>query len=290
MYFAIFNPSLSPLKAHFTIDAKAMGLSRIAKITAYFCAQKQVGTAPAGEGRYRISIEVPSLRLVVLEAGTDDVGDPDAIVDYYPSKHRAWQAEAAKPRLVGQWNLDEGAGQQAKDSSGGNAHAVLGSGPKPEDADPKWVDEGHTGTALRFDGVDDLVTVRHVEALRIRSAFAIEAWIKRARRTTHARVVDLSGTCMYFEGDGDRVGLRIGGYSVNTAWSTPIPLNEWAHLKATYDGKTISMYVNGNLCETKAFECARPLRGGAMTIGNAGTMQRPFAGLIDEVRIYNYVK
>ena len=90
VYFAIFNPSLSAARAHLTIDAKAIGMPHIARVAAYFCTQKQLGPAPTGDGRYQIPIEVPALRLLVLQAGVNDVDDPSAIVDYYPSKYRAW--------------------------------------------------------------------------------------------------------------------------------------------------------------------------------------------------------
>ncbi|NOZ23001.1 MAG: LamG domain-containing protein [Planctomycetes bacterium] len=290
VYFAIFNPALSPIDAALTMDAKGLGLPRLTKAVAYFANMNDLSLTGAGKGRYRISVRVPALRLVVVEAGESQVDDPKQVTDFYPAKYRTWEAEASMPRLVGEWKFDDGAGQVARDTSGGNAHATLGRTPKVEETDPTWSAEGHMGGALLFDGKYDIVTLRDVSRLRIRNAFTIEAWIKRTHRTTHARVADFGGTCVYFEGDGDRVGLRIGGYSVNTAWSTPIPFDEWTHLKGTYDGKTISMYVNGALCEQKAFECASPIAGQGMTLGNTSTMSRPFAGLIDNVRIYNYVK
>ncbi len=167
---------------------------------------------------------------------------------------------------------------------------MLGGGRKADAGDPTWAADGREGGALRFDGVDDRVVFRATGKLRIRNAFTVEAWIKRERRTAYARVVDMGGTCIYFESKGDKVGLRIGGYGVNTAWSSPIPLDKWVHLKASYDGKTIRMFVDGKLCGEKAYESESPLSGQPVTIGNASSIKRPFAGLIDDVRIWNYAR
>ena len=288
-YFALFNPMLSDAKTLLTIDAAAMKLGRLAAAAAYFSPEKRPPLTAAGEGSYQISLLVPSRRLVVVQVSETTVDDPAAITDYYPSRHRAWLEEAKRPRLLGQWSFDDGKGQIATDTSGGNADGFLGNSPDADDADPQWA-PGHPGGALRFDGENDIVTIRGAGSFMIRDAFTIEASIKRERPTTHARVVELGNACLYFEGDKDRVGLRIGGYSINTAWSTPIPLERWARITASYDGKTIHIAVDGKPCQSKEIDRDTPVRIGAMTIGNAARMSRPFAGMIDEVRVWNYVK
>jgi len=290
VYIALFNPTLSTVETDLTIDAKAMGLPRLTKAAAYFTDRKEPALTPAGEGRYGVSVRVPSMEFVVVEAGERDVDDPDRVTGYYPALFRACEAESAKPRLVGEWLFDEGRGQVAKDTSGTDAHAALGKKRKPDDSDPQWSTDGHTGGALLFDGKDDIAIVRDPGRLGIQKTFTIEAWIKRTRRTTHARVIDLPSACIYFKGDGDEPGMRISGYSANTAWGTPIPLDEWTQLKATYDGKTIRFYVNGTLCGSKDYPCDTPIAGRALCLGNLLGLNRPFAGLIDEVRVHNYVK
>ncbi|MBM4085269.1 MAG: LamG domain-containing protein, partial [Planctomycetes bacterium] len=72
----------------------------------------------------------------------------------------------------------------------------------------------------------------------------------------------------------------------HAAWSKPIPRNQWVHIKATYDNKEIRVYVNGELSGRKEF--VSPLSaGGRIAIGNALDVPRPFAGMIDDVRIIN---
>ncbi len=73
----------------------------------------------------------------------------------------------------------------------------------------------------------------------------------------------------------------------------PVPLKQWVHLLATYDGSRkaegVKIYVNGKLREveaqqdklTNSISNSEPLRIGSR---NA---QYPFTGIIDEVRFYN---
>jgi len=289
-FFAVYNPTLAAADTELAISASAMGLPRLSKAAAFFSDRPLTPLVSEEAGVCHVSLAVPPRRLVVVQVGQDAVGDPEQMTDAYLAKHRAWRERVSKPQLVAHWTFDEGKGQIATDSSGNQAHAVLGDRKGTESFDPEWVAKGYRGSALRFDGKDDRVLLRNVAKLRVREAFTVEAWIKRTRRTTHARVIDFSPTCIYFEGDGDRVGLRIGGYSVDTAWSTPVPLGGWTHLKASYDGKTIRMFIHGKRCGTKEHPADRVLSGRPVTIGNAISLARPFAGLIDEVRIWNYAR
>ena len=74
---------------------------------------------------------------------------------------------------------------------------------------------------------------------------------------------------------------------------TPIQLNQWYHGAVTYDGATLSLYLNGVL-ET-AVAVNRPARADSIAhaaIGTAlnsqGVAAGYFAGTVDEVRIWNY--
>ena len=290
VFFAVRNPGRTDVRTDLTIDAEALGIGRLTHAVLHLGTGRQVALAAAARDGVRATFDVPPQGLVVLETGTGELSDPEAVADHYPAKHRAWRAELAKPRLIAHWSFNEGEGQATANVSADGPTAVLGRADVPDARDPSWTVEGKTGAALRFDGVDDVLSVNAPGGLRILNALTVEAWIKREKRTTHARVVDFGGTCVYFDGDGDRVGLRIGGYSVNTAWSTPIPLNRWTHLKCTYDGKVIRVFVDGKPCDTKEYAQESPLGISGMAIGNAATIPRPFAGLIDDVKLWSYAK
>ena len=67
-----------------------------------------------------------------------------------------------------------------------------------------------------------------------------------------------------------------------------IEKNKWTHLVGTYDGKILSIYVNGKLSNSKKFTAKDPIKEGItdIVIGEDRNQTFPFVGLIDEVAIY----
>jgi len=92
-------------------------------------------------------------------------------------------------------------------------------------------------------------------------------------------------------GDNGKINFNLGNGNWNeiTTTSTPLVLNTWQHVAATYDGSIMSIYVDGNLIETKNaanINFISPLRD--LTIGSwAGGNGSIFAGNIDEVRVWS---
>ena len=81
--------------------------------------------------------------------------------------------------------------------------------------------------------------------------------------------------------------MTTGGFKFNQP-PKPTPLNEWAHLAGTYDGKNLIAYENGKAVETLKWEGGDinagkdVVRFGART-DNAGGK---FRGVLDEVAIF----
>ena len=93
-----------------------------------------------------------------------------------------------------------------------------------------------------------------------------------------------------YAGDGTgRAGhRRLHHRRPRLSGTTATPLNAWTHLAATYDGTTQRLYVNGVQVATKAVTGSISVSTGALRIGGNGTWSDEwFAGLIDEVRVYN---
>ncbi len=80
--------------------------------------------------------------------------------------------------------------------------------------------------------------------------------------------------------------MDIGGER-NAVGSASLPLNVWSHLATTYDGATVRLYVNGALVGSLPFAGAIPASTGPLRLGGNSVWGEWFAGLIDEVRVYN---
>ena len=66
-----------------------------------------------------------------------------------------------------------------------------------------------------------------------------------------------------------------------------MPLNAWSHLATTYDGSLVRLYVNGTLASSTAVTGAMAASTGVLRLGGNSVWGEWFAGLIDEVRVYN---
>lgn len=67
----------------------------------------------------------------------------------------------------------------------------------------------------------------------------------------------------------------------------PITIGKWYHYTATYDGKTVKIYINGTLVKTIQFDETMSHSSGPLWLG-AFTDGSFFKGVMDELRIYNY--
>ncbi len=139
--------------------------------------------------------------------------------------------------------------------------------------------------------------------LEVQDAFTIEAWIKP---TSHARK-PVDGVFINREGeyeiarfaDGSiRWALTLGSTTwrwINTRYFAPE--NEWVHVAMAYDRSAaqpaVKIYINGNLFQ--AVPSSGPVGDSKAHIhqdsfriaGREATPNQQFAGLIDEVRVWN---
>lgn len=195
---------------------------------------------------------------------------------------------AAPPGLVGAWGFDEPSGATAIDSSGGGqAGSITGA---------TRTTAGRFGSALSFDGVNDWVTVPDSNALDVTTGMTIEAWVRPTAVGSAWRTVLLKeqpGNLIYALYAGDGAG-RPATYVFTTAdrgasGTTATPLNTWTHLAATYDRTTLRLYVNGTQAGSRALTGSLGTSTGVLRIGGNAVWSEWFAGLIDEVRVYNRV-
>jgi hypothetical protein len=81
--------------------------------------------------------------------------------------------------------------------------------------------------------------------------------------------------------------IHIGSTDHVAEAANQLPLNQWSHLAATYDGATLKLYINGALAGTKNVTGSITTTNGAFRIGGNSIWGEWFNGIIDEVRIYN---
>jgi hypothetical protein len=80
---------------------------------------------------------------------------------------------------------------------------------------------------------------------------------------------------------------RVNGTSRDATGSAALPPGAWSHLAATYDGSVLLLYVNGTEVASRPLGGAIETSANPLHIGGNGVWGEFFAGLIDEVRIYN---
>jgi hypothetical protein len=156
---------------------------------------------------------------------------------------------------------------------------------------------GEVGQAFSIDQ-DDYVTIPDEPALDT-GYVSVEAWLRHDVATaTYDPVVKkapaaggAAGFSLEFDGSGTNLLFWVA--TVVDGWqSTPgpsVPIGTWTHAVGTYDGATISLYVNGQLAGTTTATGPVLDSVGPMMIGRdpSNASSRSFVGLIDAVSIYD---
>ena len=159
---------------------------------------------------------------------------------------------------------------------------------------------GKVGQAFSFDGIDDNIVVPNSPSLDITgNQLTIEAWINLNSSFSGFNQIVSMATNTSFPA-GRKYGLFIDpggqlGFEVNSTngyiGSIPggsVPTNTLVHVAGTYDGSTVTFYINGVPTSTQALTGNIVPSSGNFVIGQfAITGFSPFKGLIDEVGIYN---
>ena len=200
-------------------------------------------------------------------------------------------ATAGEPvgTVVGLYHFDEAPDGWTPDASCIDNAAMLGLRGVMDRSAPKPTADGKVGGALEFDGVDDVVTVPHHDALAFSQGLIVDAWVFQYKRTPYARVLD-KPRCfdLYIREDGIPTFRFRGAEAHGVRGKQPVPLREWVHIRASYDGQTMALRVNGKEVARRAYTEPIPAAASAaikgLCIGN-GSFARPFCGRIDEVKI-----
>ncbi len=188
--------------------------------------------------------------------------------------------------LVAAYSFDEGTGTTVTDLSGNNNNGTL--------VNATWTTSGKFNKALSFNGTNARVAVPDSASLRLTTGMTLEAWVRPSTVNSAWRdVIYKGGNDNYLlEGTTEHNGVPGGGATLGSAdtitfATSPLTVNTWAHLALTYDGATLKFYVNGVQVSSTAHTGNILTSSTQLQIGGDTFWGQYFAGLIDEVRIYN---
>ena len=195
-------------------------------------------------------------------------------------------SNTAPPGLVASLGFNEGSGATVLDTSGRSNHGTI--------TNATWSAAGKFGAALSFNGTSSWVTVPDASTLDLTNGMTLEAWVKPTAlsgwRTTLLK--ESAGGLAYGLYANDNtpnpaITVQIAGVDRSAVGTSQLPVNTWTHLAATYDGAQVRLYVNGVQAGSRAQTGNMVVSTGPLRVGGNAVWTEFFAGLIDEVRVYN---
>lgn len=199
-------------------------------------------------------------------------------------------AEIDTETIAGLWLFEEGTGKTVKDSSGnGNDGEIEGA--------PKWV-AGKFGRAMEFDGQSDYIVIKDSDSLDL-NQMTVAAWVNLTAYADDQRIITKEeGTAdpwsvysLQISGTGDtKLEFRptLDGARQRIESVTDVPLDQWTHVAATYDGSEVTLYIDGEIDKTSPATGEMMVNDKDLWIG-ASEFYTPrfFNGLMDEAVLFN---
>jgi ferric-dicitrate binding protein FerR (iron transport regulator) len=193
-------------------------------------------------------------------------------------------AQPIIPDVVGWWRFEENSGDTSMDYSGLNNTATI------PDKGVTWA-EGRQGGGIRFTPGSSPVNCGNPPAFNS-PAFSVSAWFKSDSAgekfsesifSKDTRTEVQYALCVQ-KGSKLRVNLGSTPPAFGSTFVTP---GIWHHVVLTYDGREVKLYLDKKLEAARVVNLALKDCGAPFLIGKRSFEQTPFAGVIDEVRIYS---
>ena len=208
-----------------------------------------------------------------------------ALLAMFVSVAPSRQATAATPGLVAAYGFDEGSGTSVTDASGNGNNGTI--------SNATWAATGKYGKALQFNGSSATVNIPDSASLHLTTGMTLEAWVNPSTVNANWRDVIYKGNDNYYleatssNASKPDAGLIAGGSYADAYGTAALTANSWSYLTETYDGSNLRLYVNGTLVATTAHTGSITTSTNQLQIGGDSIYGQYFAGMIDEVRIYN---
>jgi concanavalin A-like lectin/glucanase superfamily protein len=151
--------------------------------------------------------------------------------------------------------MNEGSGQTVRDWSGRGNNGYLGSTTGADANDPSWIKGVFLGSALRFDGADDYVTIPDSDSLEPQR-LTVAAWVKGSGTPDHRYIVGKganacsTGSWGLYTGEGGGAAFYIADspsmfYRSPEAPASAVWDGKWHHIAGTFDGSKVRFYLDG---------------------------------------------
>jgi len=203
-------------------------------------------------------------------------------------------ASCVNKGLVGYWDMDQMGGTTATDKSGNGNTGTLTNGPVWTTGVQPFSGGKAGGGALRFDGVDDYVSIgtglgkptNWTESFWIKP----NAWVGCSVASGNGGIKDTWG----WAAQAGQVYVDTSNGTNGQAWnveaynSTNYLTNSWTHITISVDGSNLKYYKNGVLATSTAQVYSMGGTPASFSIGREGSYNGNYCnGSIDDVRIYN---
>lgn len=191
----------------------------------------------------------------------------------------------AIPGLVAAYGFNENTGTTTADASGnGHTGTIAGA---------TWTTAGRNGNALSFNGTTSMVSVADTALLDV-TRVTLMAWVRPSALGNWNTAIMKETTnglayALYAEDNVSRPAayINVGANDRSSNGTAALVTNTWAHLAMTFDGTAIRVYVNGVLVRTTNVSGSLITSNSPLRIGGNSIWGEFFAGVIDDVRVYN---
>jgi hypothetical protein len=184
--------------------------------------------------------------------------------------------------LVAAYGFDEGTGSKIADASGNGRTATVYYG--------SWTSTAKFGKALSFNGRNSYILAPYVGLPVTNTPQTISYWWY-----TTQKIYDTESVVTLFSSSpraAVQTGFKdflIGTRQYGNVWlvaGVQPAARKWHHFAYTYDGRTHSLYLDGQLLGTSTIAPASASPT-LFVIGRGSGNTQYFRGIVDELRIYN---
>ena len=187
--------------------------------------------------------------------------------------------------LAGYWKLNESSGTSSIADSSPNSNAgtvnggvILGGA-------------GKLRAAATFDGSTGYVDLGTPASLKFATSLTISAWVNPTSTSGLQTILsdrpDGGAASYSFRLWAAAIEFYNGGFWEYISPNGIIQANQWNYVAVTYDGSTVTMYLNGVQVYSHASSGTPGVGSGNVEIGAYGSAHEAFAGQIDDVAIWS---